>query len=223
VPDVTRGYIIGAGAQGRIIAEAWRAQAPSVALHFLDDKDSLQGRSVHEVPVVGAVEALATLDLAAAGVVLGIGDNGRRLELGRHWDAKGVPWVTVVHPSAVVMPSAVVGGGTVMFPQVVVNSGATVGQHVILNTAAIVEHDATIEDGVSLSPGVCMGGRVHIERGAFISTGVTIAPRVRIGAHTVVGAGATVIEDLPARVLAYGSPARVIRPLGDDFEFGRLL
>jgi acetyltransferase EpsM len=93
---------------------------------------------------------------------------------------------------------------------------------VIVNTGAIVEHDCVLEDGSSLGPGACMAGRVQIGRGAFISTGVTLAPRVRVGAGTVVGAGSVVVADLPDGVLAYGVPARVVRPLG-DFDWKRLL
>ena len=39
------------------------------------------------------------------------------------------------------------------------------------------------------------------------------ASGVTIGADTVVGAGSVVTRDLPPRVLAVGSPARVIREL----------
>jgi sugar O-acyltransferase (sialic acid O-acetyltransferase NeuD family) len=220
---VKRGYIVGAGAQGRIIVEVWRAQHRTISLHFLDDDAALRGCSVGGVPVVGGVDALGTLDLRDSAVVLGIGNNLRRLELAAVWGHGTVVWATVVHPSATVMPSATLGAGTVVFPQAVVNSGAQVGAHVIVNTGAIIEHDATVEDGCSLSPGVCMGGRVHIGRGAFLSAGVTIAPRVRIGAGSIVGAGATVVDDIPPGVLAYGVPARVIRTLADSVDFGRVL
>ena len=36
--------------------------------------------------------------------------------------------------------------------------------------------------------------------------------RVTIGAGTFIGAGAVVVADLPAGVVAYGVPARVVRP-----------
>ncbi len=40
-----------------------------------------------------------------------------------------------------------------------------------------------------------------------------ICPGVSIGENTVVGAGAVVAGDLPANVIAVGSPAQVIRSL----------
>ena len=48
----------------------------------------------------------------------------------------------------------------------------------------------------------------------WLGPGVVVMPGVTIGAGTVVGAGSVVVSDLPAGVLAVGSPAQVIRQLG---------
>ena len=45
----------------------------------------------------------------------------------------------------------------------------------------------------------------------WLGGGVIVCPGVTIGADTVVGAGSVVTRDLPAGVVAVGSPARVIR------------
>jgi maltose O-acetyltransferase len=42
---------------------------------------------------------------------------------------------------------------------------------------------------------------------------VIVCPGATIGDDTVVGAGSVVTRDLPAGVLAVGSPARVLREL----------
>ncbi len=38
---------------------------------------------------------------------------------------------------------------------------------------------------------------------------------VRIGENSVIGAGSVVTRDIPANVVAYGSPCRVIREIGE--------
>lgn len=57
------------------------------------------------------------------------------------------------------------------------------------------------------------GRPVTVGDNVWLGGGVVVLPGVSIGDHTVVGAGAVVTRDLPPRVLAVGSPARVIRRL----------
>lgn len=89
----------------------------------------------------------------------------------------------------------------------------------------------TIGDDVQLGPNVQLLTATHplepdprrdkwesaepivIEDNVWLGGGVIVCPGVRIGANTVVGAGSVVIRDLPADVVAVGSPARVVRPL----------
>ncbi|EMY33657.1 putative sugar acetyltransferase [Arthrobacter crystallopoietes BAB-32] len=47
----------------------------------------------------------------------------------------------------------------------------------------------------------------------WLGGGVIVCPGVTIGPDTVVGAGSVVVKDLPAGVVAVGSPARVVREL----------
>jgi maltose O-acetyltransferase len=49
----------------------------------------------------------------------------------------------------------------------------------------------------------------------WLGGGAIVCPGVTIGESTVVGAGAMVTRDLPAGVVAVGSPARVIREIGE--------
>ncbi len=61
---------------------------------------------------------------------------------------------------------------------------------------------------------------VHIGRNCWIGAGVLIMPGVNIGDNTVIGAGSVVTKDIPANVLAFGSPCRVQREInGHDAEF----
>jgi len=52
---------------------------------------------------------------------------------------------------------------------------------------------------------------VRIDGNVWLGAGVKVLDGVRIGADTVVGAGAVVADDLPARSVAAGVPARVLR------------
>jgi len=56
---------------------------------------------------------------------------------------------------------------------------------------------------------------VTIEDNVWIGAGAIILPGVRIGENSVIGAGSVVTKDIPANVVAYGSPCRVIREIGE--------
>jgi sugar O-acyltransferase (sialic acid O-acetyltransferase NeuD family) len=217
---MTTRCIVGAGAQGRVTLETWRAQHPRDRFVFLDRDIALHGTEILGAPVVGAPD---DRDLLSGDVIVALGDVAQRLRVAAELEALGARFGSAVHPSAVIAPSASIGEGTIVHPASVVHTEAQVGRHVIVNTAVLIEHDCVIEDGASLSPGVRMGGRVRIAAGAFLSTGVTVAPRVCIGANTVVGAGAVVVRDLPAGVIAYGVPARAVRDVDQDFDPRTLL
>jgi maltose O-acetyltransferase len=59
------------------------------------------------------------------------------------------------------------------------------------------------------------GAPITLADNVWLGGGVIVCPGVTIGEHTVVGAGAVVTRDLPAGVVAYGNPARVVREIGE--------
>lgn len=56
---------------------------------------------------------------------------------------------------------------------------------------------------------------VTIGSNVWIGMNSTILPGVSIGDNTVIGAGSVVTRSIPSGVVAYGSPCRVIRPVGE--------
>jgi maltose O-acetyltransferase len=60
------------------------------------------------------------------------------------------------------------------------------------------------------------GAPIVIGDNVWLGGGVIVCPGVSIGDDTVVGAGAVVTRDLPAGVVAVGSPARVLRSVAQQ-------
>ncbi|MHB9034200.1 MAG: bifunctional UDP-N-acetylglucosamine diphosphorylase/glucosamine-1-phosphate N-acetyltransferase GlmU [Anaerolineae bacterium] len=58
--------------------------------------------------------------------------------------------------------------------------------------------------------------RTVIGEQAFIGSGTLLIAPVSVGNHAKVGAGSIITHDIPDDVLAYGSPARIIRSLRDE-------
>lgn len=203
--------VFGCGGHGRVVADA---AAPGwQVLGFADQNPDNVGQNVAGLPVVaGSVDEVVRVCAdSGASCVVAIGDNHGRMRVFDDLEAAGVPIATVVHPSAVIAPTAHLGVGSVLFGHVVVNPHARIGRNVILNTGATVDHDNQIGDHAHLSPGVHTGGTVRVGEGTHLGVGVAVRNNITIGAWSVVGVGAAVVADLPDHIVAYGTPARVVR------------
>ena len=133
------------------------------------------------------------------------------------------------------------GAGAILLPPVRVDYGENiiVGEGSFANYGLTALDVATITIGAhcQIGPNVQLLTPVHpleptprraglesadpivIGDNVWLGGGVIVCPGVTIGDDCVIGAGAVVTRDIPARSLAVGSPARVIRTL-DDSTFG---
>jgi UDP-perosamine 4-acetyltransferase len=203
--------IVGAGGHARVCADA-AASVGAAVLGFCAHAPAV-GTLVNGIPVLardfGGLKQ--SRPLRGLWVVIAIGDDGVRRTLYEEAQALGCDLLPLVHPTAVISPSASLGSGTVVMPGVIVNANAVIGRYCILNTASSIDHDNRLGDGVQISPGVRSAGGVTIGDMAFIGTGAVLIPGVTIGAGAVVGAGAAVTADVAAGARVGGVPAR---PLG---------
>lgn len=61
---------------------------------------------------------------------------------------------------------------------------------------------------------------VYIGNNVWIGAGSIILPGVHIGDNSVIGAGSVVSKDIPANVVAVGTPCRVLREINDhDMQY----
>lgn len=110
-----------------------------------------------------------------------------------------------------------------------------IGDRVRMNQTSITAvQRVVIEDGVAIARGCYISDHSHgyddpnrfvrdqpldriapvvIERGAWLGQNVVVLPGVTIGAGAVIGANSVVRDNVPARVVAVGAPARVVRQL----------
>jgi len=198
--------VIGAGGHAKVVISALVAAGRQIAAVY-DDNRSLWRTKLLGIEVRGPMAELASFPDSAA--VIAIGDNHARLCIAAKYPLR---WEAVVHPRAYVDPAARVECGAMIMAGAVVQPHAVIGPHAIVNTGATVDHDCRIEAGVHLAPGVHLAGNVRVMRGAFLGIGAVVIPSKTIGERTVVGAGSTVISDLPAGVVAVGTPARTLKP-----------
>jgi acetyltransferase-like isoleucine patch superfamily enzyme len=125
-----------------------------------------------------------------------------------------------------------IGSGCSFWNNAVVDYGCVIGNDVKVHCNVYLAQYTVLEDGVFLAPGVttandphplcgkCMRGPT-IKAGARIGINVSILPHVTIGEGALIGAGSVVTRDIPAGVVAYGTPARPIKDVSElECTFG---
>ncbi len=213
-PTVPQVLVIGCSGHARVVVDILE-EAGNCRIVGLLDSVKAPGTEVFGYCVIGSDEDLPALVAAEIcdSVFVAIGDNwarGRMVERVREL-VPPIHFITAIHPSAKVARSATVGAGTVIMAGAVVNPGCDVGAFCILNTCSSLDHDSKVDDFSSLAPRAVTGGNVKVGAYSAIAIGAVVSHGLHVGSQTVVGAGATVLKDVPDRVVAYGSPARIIR------------
>jgi UDP-2-acetamido-3-amino-2,3-dideoxy-glucuronate N-acetyltransferase len=136
----------------------------------------------------------------------------------------------IIGDQSYVRERAQVGERTVIGRGSVVDNDVVIGARVKVQTNVYVTGFSLVEDDVFLGPGVlttnddAMGRHGPDEplRGAIFRRAcrvggmAVLVPGVEIGEEAVVAAGAVVTNDVPARGVVMGVPARVIRQVADE-------
>lgn len=156
--------IIGAGGHGKVVKEIAESLGYN-DIAFLDDKSN------------GAIGTIADSQKFVEEyqyAFVGIGNNKFRGELLEKLEQEGFEIPILIHPSAYVSRSAVIGKGTVVEPMAIVNANSKIGAGCIISVGAIVDHDVVLED--------C----VHVNAGAICKAGSFVAKETKLEAGQVV-------------------------------------
>ncbi len=202
--------VLGAGGHGKVVADVARSAGWTLA-GFVDDAPVLDGTEIWGIEIY-SLERLRTdrPDLLQAAMALGVGDNVARERAHARLVAAGLRVVSVIHATAAVAPTAVLGEGTVVMANASVNPDARLGRGCIVNTGAVVEHDCRLADYVHLSPNAALGGAVTLGSRTHLGLGAVALPGITIGRDVRIGAGAAVIRDVGDALTLVGVPARPV-------------
>ncbi len=145
--------------------------------------------------------------------------------------------VQIRQPDLVNLYGCTIGDQTRVGAFVEIQKNTSVGARCKISSHTFICEGVTIEDECFVGHNVCFindryprataaEGQLQTEadwavvpsrvcRGASIGSGAVILCGVTIGKGALIGAGAVVTHDVPARHLAMGVPAEVVRPLSE--------
>ncbi|NYT59216.1 phenylacetic acid degradation protein PaaY [Alcaligenaceae bacterium] len=129
-----------------------------------------------------------------------------------------------VHPSAVLIGDVIVGPGVYIGPlaslrgdfgRIILKEGSNVQDTCVIH--GVLENDTVVEVDGHIGHGAVLHG-CTIERNAMVGMNAVVMDQAVIGESSIVAAMAFVKvgQQIPARSLVVGSPARVVREMSDD-------
>lgn len=194
--------ILGAGGFGQMVKETAAALGYGEIV-FLDD--AAKGSDV----IGKCCDYIAKRDEYKVAVAA-FGNNNTRL----YWTDKlleaGYEVPAIVHPSAVVSPSAVLESGCFVMQRAVVNTHTKIGRACLINSGAVVDHDSVIGYGA------------HVGLGSIVKSNCTILPMKRVEPGEVIFSTRRKIEGVDSRALedalyafGFGPQCSYVKPFGE--------
>lgn len=220
-PRSRRLFIYCAGGQGRETLKTARAACAAGAgweeLLFVDD--GLAGGEVNGVPVLSLADCLERFGQSEGGFQIASGEPSLRRRLTETILSCGRRLEAVIHPGVEDSPCHSFGEGVFIGEGVVLSDNIALGRCACLNANATLGHNTSVGDYAVVSPGAVVSGGVRVGSGAFIGTGAILRDEIEIGKDCVIGMGSLVTKSVPAGVVAYGSPCKVVRENRDGVVF----
>jgi serine acetyltransferase/dTDP-4-dehydrorhamnose 3,5-epimerase-like enzyme len=123
-----------------------------------------------------------------------------------------------------VLPGARIGADCNICDHVFVENDVVIGDRVTVKCGVQLWDGLRVADDVFIGPNATFSNdkyprskqyqreilQTHIGRGASIGGGAVVLPGIRIGSEAMVGAGSVVTQDVPARAIVSGNPARIV-------------
>lgn len=193
--------IIGAGGLGQMMKEV----ALSIGyeqVFFLDD-------AAKGTEIIGKCCDYLAMREKFDTAVAALGDNDMRL----YWTEKlmeaGYHVPSLVHPSAVVSPSASISEGSFILQRAVINTSTCIEHAVLVNSGAIIDHNSYIERGAHVGLGSIVKANCRVTSLKKIEAGNVVFPTRR----KIDGADSRMLEDA-LYAFGFGLTCSYVKPFG---------
>lgn len=195
--------ILGAGGFGQMVYESAVSTRQFDSIAMLDDasKDSR---------VIGKLVDYKELRREYPCAVAAFGSNKMRLQWVQKLLEADFVVPTIIHPSAVVSPSATIGAGSFVMQRAVINTNTRLGMACLVNSGAIVDHDTVVREGAHIGLGSVVKANCQVEACRKVEAGEVIFSQRR----KIDGVESRMLEDA-LYAFGLGNQCSYVRPFGE--------
>ncbi len=124
--------------------------------------------------------------------------------------AKGGRFINLIHPTAIISPSAKVGIGVAIKAYCSLSSDVQVDDFTYFQSSVILGHDVHIGRYCQVNSFAFFAGYVRVHDLCTISAGANLIQNVVVEEQAIVGMGSVVLKRVKAGTTVFGMPARKI-------------
>lgn len=204
--------IFGANALGRAVLEIFQSR-DVVVYCFLDEDESLHGKEIDTVTVMGSPTDDGFLKYIGkkCEAFVAVESPEKRLQLVKVLnERRKVMPVNAIHDKAIVATSAELGYGNFINAGAVIGAGVKIPSHCVVHSNATIETNVELKEHVQLGTGSIIGANAKIEGKVLVGSGAIIGPGLTIGEGAQIAPGAVVMRDVQAGKTVVGNPAQEI-------------
>lgn len=143
-------------------------------------------------------------------VVIANGEPINRKSMYKKLKEKNIKMSTLIHPTAIVSPTAILKEGVIIGASAFISSDVVIHENVLIQPSVVIGHDAEVYPHSVLSPISALGGETTVKECVYVALGAVIKQKVVISHDTIVAMGAVVNKNLKCESIYAGNPARRI-------------
>jgi len=203
--------IVGAGGFGREVYLWTKDSFPDDQYKikgFLDDNPKILNNYNMDIGIIGNLDNYEIKNRDR--FLFAIGDIDVKKHLVTKLKGKGAKFLTLIHPTAIVVDTAKIGEGAIICPFCLVSDNVRLDDFVMMNAYSSCGHDARIGKYCILSSYTAIAGFAVLEDEVFLGLHATIIPGKRVGCKSKVSANSVVMRDVPSNKIVFGVPGKPI-------------
>lgn len=167
---------------------------------ILDDNESLHGKKIMGVEVLGPismVEDLREKSFFDKLIISFSNDINRRAILYEELSKKGFLFANVIDRTVQIHSNVELGTGNVIMANCRIGACSIIGNNNFLSAFVNIEHHNILGSHCTFGPGVFTSSRVQIGDKVKFGTGIFIEPGVKVGSNSIISSGSILTFDIP--------------------------
>jgi NDP-sugar pyrophosphorylase family protein len=188
--------VLGAGSAAELILEHVNISGNYKIKYFVDYNDFPHRSHLFDVEVLGFNQLDELRNFGYENIFIHLPSGKKTLEAMEYCLKRGFRLINVIHPTASISTTSVMGLNNLIGPYVVIGPYVTIGDSVSVLNCASVAHHSKIGNGARISDGARVAGNVKISDFVLLGLNSTVNARISIEKEITVLSGRSVYESL---------------------------